>query len=65
MAPRNAKPLSKIELSKAKEEEIARMQVDDGVKGDKGDIDEDEDGKLEIVRLKKQREKKRKVIDRQ
>ncbi len=29
VAPRNLKPVNKIELSKKKEEEIARMQVDD------------------------------------
>jgi hypothetical protein len=29
IAPRNLKPVNKIELSKKKEEEIARMQADD------------------------------------
>lgn len=29
IAPRNIKPVNKIELSKKKEEEIARMQADD------------------------------------
>lgn len=64
IAPRNAKPINKIELSKAKEEEIARMQVDDEESKDMGYDDED-DSKLEIVRLKRQREKKRRPIDRQ
>jgi hypothetical protein len=56
--------VTKIELSKAKEEEIAKMQEDDEDYGRDG-IDEEDDSKLEIVRLKKQRDKKRKPIDRQ
>jgi hypothetical protein len=63
IAPRNAKPVTKIELSKAKEEEIARMQADDEESKDIGG-DEEDDSKMEIVRLKRQREKKRRPIDR-
>ena len=49
------KPVHKIELSKAKEEEIAKMQVDDGDAF--ADLDakdeDDEESKLEVIRLKK------------
>ena len=69
VAPRFAKPVTKIELSKAKEEEIAKMQVDDddyeGDYGMVGNPDDDDESKMEIIRLKKQREKKRKPVDRQ
>lgn len=70
VAPRHLKPVNKIELSKKKEEEMALMQADDD-EGTSGggqggaDGDEEADSKLEIMRLKKQREKKRKPIDRQ
>ena len=53
IAPRNIKPVNKIELSKKKEEEIARMQADDDDPLPQDDIDEEADSKLEIMRLKK------------
>ena len=53
IAPRNIKPVNKIELSKKKEEEIARMQADDDDPIPQDDIDEEADSKLEIMRLKK------------
>ena len=65
IAPRNIKPVNKIELSKKKEEEIARMQADDDDYIQQDDYDEEADSKLEIMRLKKQREAKRKPIERQ
>lgn len=65
LAPRYAKPITKIEISKAKEEEIARMQADDDDVLSKEDMDEEDASKLEIIRLKKQRDKKRKMVDRQ
>lgn len=65
IAPRHLKPVNKIELSKKKEEEIARMQADDDMPVETRDEDEEADSKMEIIRLKKQRDKKRKPIDRQ
>ena len=65
IAPRNLKPINKIELSKKKEEEIAKMQVDDDMPVETREEDEEADSKMEIIRLKKQRDKKRKPIDRQ
>lgn len=62
LAPRTSKPINKIELSKAKEEEIAKMQEDDEF--EKSGIEEEDESKMEIIRLKKQRDKKRKAIDR-
>lgn len=53
IAPRNIKPVNKIELSKKKEEEIARMQADDDDPIQYDEPDEDADSKLEIMRLKK------------
>ena len=57
IAPRHSKPVTKIELSKAKEEEIAKMQVDDddhyGLRDNLDGGEEDDDSKLEIIRLKK------------
>ena len=64
IAPRNIKPVNKIELSKKKEEEIARMQADDDDYIQQDDYDEEADSKFEIMRLKKQREAKRKPIER-
>jgi hypothetical protein len=64
IAPRHIKPVNKIELSKKKEEEIARMQADDDYPAQEDEPDEDADSKLEILRLKKKREAKRKPIDR-
>lgn len=65
LAPRLAKPVTKIELSKAKEEEIAMMQVDDEEDKSAENQDDEDESKMEIIRLKKQREKKRRLIDRQ
>lgn len=65
IAPRNLKPVNKIEISKKREEEIARMQADDDFPVETRDEDEEADSKMEIIRLKKQRDKKRKPIDRQ
>jgi hypothetical protein len=65
IAPRNLKPVNKIELSKKKEEEIARMQADDDFPIYNQDEDEEADSKMEIIRLKKQRDKKRKPLDKQ
>ena len=53
IAPRTHKPVNKIELSKKKEEEIARMEADDDDPIQDQDIDEESDSKLEIMRLKK------------
>lgn len=53
IAPRNLKPVNKIELSKKKEEEIARMQADDDDSVDPKDEEDEADSKLEIIRLKK------------
>lgn len=63
-APPTSKPINKIELSKAKEEEIAKMQEDDE-EHERSDMQEEDESKMEIIRLKKQRDKKRKPIDRQ
>jgi len=52
IAPRTLKPVNKIELSKKKEEEIARMQVDDDYPVQAKEEDEEADSKLEIIRLK-------------
>ena len=41
------------------------MQADDDPQVEVADEDEDQDSKLEIVRLKKQLDKKRKPIDKQ
>jgi hypothetical protein len=60
-ASKTAKPVNKIEVSKAKEEEKAKMNVDDF---DESKVEEQDESKMEIIRLKKQREKKRKPIDR-
>ena len=65
IAPRTLKPVNKIEISKKREEEIARMQADDDDVRDNREEDEEADSKLEIIRLKKQRDKKRKPIERQ
>jgi hypothetical protein len=65
LAPRYAKPVTKIEISKAKEEEIALMQADDDDTESRDEFDEEDASKLEIIRLKKQRDKKRKLVDRQ
>jgi hypothetical protein len=65
LAPRYAKPVTKIEISKAKEEEIARMQADDDDVVSRDEFDEEDASKLEILKLKKQRDKKRKMVDRQ
>ncbi len=66
VAHRDAKPISKIELSKGKEEEIAKMNVfiEEEEEPD-AEAEEEEDSKLDIIRLKKKREKKRPLIDRQ
>ena len=53
IAPRHLKPVNKIELSKKKEEEIARMQADDDMPVETRDEDEEADSKMEIIRLKK------------
>jgi len=63
-APRYDRPINKIEISKAKEEERARMEADDDLRDDGGDENEDEESKLEIIRLKRNRDKKRKYVDR-
>lgn len=66
IAPRNIKPVNRIELSKKKEEEIARTQADDDDhKEADEEIDEEADSRMEIMKLKKQREAKRKPIDKQ
>ena len=64
VAPRYDKPINKIEISKAKEEERAKMEADDDYREEDLDGNEDEESKLEIIRLKKKRDKKRKPIDR-
>jgi len=64
VAPRTAKPTNKIEMAKEKEDKIKQMLEDDLDEQKEGQEDEDE-SKMEIIRLKKQREKKRKPIDRQ
>ncbi len=53
IAPRTLKPVNKIEISKKREEEIARMQADDDDIRDNREEDEEADSKLEIIRLKK------------
>ena len=66
LAPKDARPINKIELSKAKEEEIARMQEEsEEERDDLDEIDEEEEKKMEIIKLKKQQEKKRPPIDHQ
>lgn len=67
VAARNSKPTNKIEQSKAKEEEIARMEADDLDERDDltGGVEDEDESKMEIIRLKKQRNKKRAPIDRQ
>ena len=66
IAPRHIKPVHRIELSKKKEEEIARMQADDDDHhGEEEEADEEADSRLEVLKLMKQREAKRKPIDRQ
>ncbi len=67
VAARNSKPTNKIEQSKAKEEEIARMEADDLDEREDlaGGCEDEDESKMEIIRLKKQRNKKRKLIDRQ
>ena len=65
VAPRNLKPQHKIELGKKKEEELAKMQADDDVQVQENEEDDESDSKLEIIRLKKQMDKKRKPIDKQ
>lgn len=65
IAPRYAKPVNKIEISKVKEEERALMEVEDDEDDTRFDEEDDEESKLEIIRLKKKREKKRKPIDKQ
>lgn len=52
-------------MSKQREEEINKMQADDDDHRDILEEDEETDSKLEIIRLRKQRDKKRKPIDRQ
>ena len=64
VAPRYDKPINKIEISKAKEEERAKMEADDDYREEDLDGNEDEESKLEIIRLKKKRDKKRKPMDR-
>ena len=65
IAPRLAKPVNKIEISKERQEEINKMQADDeDPTKNIREEEEESDSKLEIIRLKKQREKKRKPIDR-
>jgi hypothetical protein len=64
VAPRYDKPINKIEISKAKEEERAKMEADDDFRDDDLDDNEDEESKLEIIRLKKKRDKKRKPVER-
>lgn len=66
IAPRHIKPVNRIELSKKKEEEIARMQADDDDHHEQDEeVDEEADSRLEVLKLKKQREAKRKPIDKQ
>ena len=64
-AARHAKPVNKIEMSKQREEEINKMEADDDDYRNVQEEDEESDSKLEIIRLRKQRDKKRKPIDRQ
>ena len=52
VAPRTSKPINKIELSKEKEAEIMKMQEDDEVEIKEG-IEDDDESKMEIIRLKK------------
>lgn len=63
IAPKFSKPINKIELSKEKEAEIMRMQEDDQAENYEA-IDEEDESKMEIIRLKNKRDKKRKPIDR-
>jgi hypothetical protein len=67
IAPNDSRPVNKIELSKAKEEEIALMQAyeeDMVTENDQGDQDMDE-ANIELYRLKNKQQKKRKKVDRQ
>ena len=64
IAPRQAKPVNKIEISKERQAQIDRMQEEDG--DGEGREDEEEDGsKMEIIRLRKQRDRKRRPVERQ
>jgi len=67
VAPREAKPVNKIELSKKREEEIAKMQEESEEEEGRDDLEEaeEDESKLEIIRLKKQQEKKRPMVDKQ
>lgn len=66
IAPAMSKPINKIEISKQREEEINRMQADDD--DHKGEILEEEDDpekEIEQLRMKQNRQKRRKATDRQ
>ena len=65
-AHRDSKPVHKIELSKEKEEEIAKMQeFTEDVSEPDIDEEQDEQQELEMLRLKNKKQQKRKPVDRQ
>ena len=65
VAPSLSRPINKIEISKQREEEIFKMQADDNeVRPQTIDPEDDPEQELEQLRLKQQRQKKRKPIDR-
>ena len=66
IAPILSKPITKIEISKQREEEINKMLVDDDdQRPQTQDLEDDPEQELEQLRLKQQRQKKRKAVDRQ
>ena len=66
VAPSLSRPINKIEISKQREEEIFKMQADDDdVRPQTLDPEDDPEQELEQLRIKQQRQKKRKAIDRQ
>jgi hypothetical protein len=65
VAPSLSRPINKIEISKQREEEIFKMQADDDeVNPQTIDPEDDPEQELEQLRLKQQRQKRRKAIDR-
>jgi hypothetical protein len=65
VAPSLSRPINKIEISKQREEEIFKMQADDDeVRPQTIDPEDDPEQELDQLRLKQQRQKKRKAIDR-
>lgn len=66
IAPAMSKPVNKIEISKQREEEINKMQADDGEGlGTQPDDEDDPEQELEAIRIKQNRQRKRRAVDRQ